>query len=566
MESEPIIAARQAEVQQSLSPGQGEIETRTLWPFLTLLGALAMLWWVLINELRIEWTSDPQYSFGWVVPVLCLGLGFRRCRATLDDRFPQAQLATKGFEGEWPKHGALLCLCCVCAFTILPLRLLLEATPGWRSLNLVLALCTAVLTLAALHIVGGRKRAWHLAFPVLFILVAVPWPHTIEVPLIQGLARADANLVVEVMSILGIPAVRHGNTIEIARGVVGIDDACSGIRSFQSSIMVSLFLGEFYRLRLRQRLLLLPLGFTSAFGFNVVRTTLLTWISAMQGVDRISKYHDEAGVTILCACVAALWAIAWTMQRRNSRARQLARRQEFELAKRDLRQSANGGVPNPGWPCWFGLLLLAWLVAVEVGVEFWYRAHESRSFKGIAWSLSWPPQRVGFQELPIPETSREILKFDEGHAGRWSSGGDVTWTMYYFRWFPGRFALSAARSHNPSICLPASGKQLRKLDSDRIPMKVGNIVLPFRRYEFEESGRLVCVFHCLWEENVAGSYYEFDPTTSQLALRLRAALEGRRNLGQRSIEILINGIEDPQAARFALRAQLQALIQTDAQP
>jgi hypothetical protein len=29
------------------------------------------LWFVLINQLRLEWAFYPQYSYGWAVPFLC---------------------------------------------------------------------------------------------------------------------------------------------------------------------------------------------------------------------------------------------------------------------------------------------------------------------------------------------------------------------------------------------------------------------------------------------------------------------------------------------------------------
>jgi hypothetical protein len=64
--------------------------------------------------------------------------------------------------------------------------------------------------------------------------------------------------VVEVLGWLGIPAMAHGNVIEVATGMVGIDEACSGIRSFQSSLMISLFFGEFYALSRGPAWLLVP--------------------------------------------------------------------------------------------------------------------------------------------------------------------------------------------------------------------------------------------------------------------------------------------------------------------
>src|SRR5580658_5268734 len=39
---------------------------------------LGYLWFRLIRNLAVEWTTNPQYSYGWVVPFLCLGLLLRR--------------------------------------------------------------------------------------------------------------------------------------------------------------------------------------------------------------------------------------------------------------------------------------------------------------------------------------------------------------------------------------------------------------------------------------------------------------------------------------------------------
>ena len=42
---------------------------------------LAYLWFQLINNLRVEWTTNPQYAYGWLVPFLCIGLLVRRWHA-----------------------------------------------------------------------------------------------------------------------------------------------------------------------------------------------------------------------------------------------------------------------------------------------------------------------------------------------------------------------------------------------------------------------------------------------------------------------------------------------------
>ena len=109
-----------------------------------------------------------------------------------------------------------------------------------------MAVCAVVISGAGVYLAGGNSWLRHFTFPILFFLVAVPWPTSLEQIVIQGLMRIDALINVEILTAIGIPAVQLGNVIEVGSGFVGIDEACTGIRSLQATFMVSLFLGEFY--------------------------------------------------------------------------------------------------------------------------------------------------------------------------------------------------------------------------------------------------------------------------------------------------------------------------------
>lgn len=556
---------------------------------LLLCAPFALLWLILLNELRGEWTVNPQYGYGWVVPLLALGLLLRRWsdRSPLGLAPPASRLTALNLQPSFPvlPRPGLLCLFIVCAAALLPLRLLLEASPGWRTLNLLLALCTIGLSLGAVYLTSGRGRTLHLAFPICFILVAVPWPYSLELPLIQGLTQASARLVVEILGLLDVPALQHGNLLEVSTGTVGIDEACSGIRSFQSSLMVSLCLGEFYRLRLKRRLLLVPLGFLTAFGFNVCRTGLLAWLAARKGLGAVAQYHDPAGITILLACTATLWFWAWLLHHREQKAN-----------PRSLKAITSGRLPEPGQlsavlstlattppsiggapaaagapvracrsaspaVCRLAFGLLVWLFLLELGVESWYRYHESKYPKSAEWTLAWPPNEPGFREVAIPEVDRELLKFNQAHAGVWVSEAGYSWQLYYFRWQPGKLAATSAWGHTPDVCLTAAGKALRPLGDNRCPMRIRSLLMPFRRYEYEENGQRVYVFYCLWEERAPGSYFESEPPYGLLEGRLRHVLEGRRNRGQRSLEILVAGPPNAKVAQPAVETELRKLLE-----
>src|SRR5205085_8693582 len=172
-----------------------------------------------------------------------------------------------------------------------PIRLIQEASPDWRLLSWGMAGSAAVITGAGIYLSGGRPWLRHFAFPILFFFVAVPWPTSLEQFVIQGLMRADALINVEVLNAIGISAVQLGNVIEVGTGFVGIDEACTGVRSLQATLMVSLFLGEFYGFQAGRRLLLILSGAVLAFGCNLVRTFLLVSLGAEHGSETIARWH-----------------------------------------------------------------------------------------------------------------------------------------------------------------------------------------------------------------------------------------------------------------------------------
>src|ERR1039458_7905528 len=322
---------------------QGGRHSALKWALVLL--PLAYLWFRLINNLWPEWTTNPQYGYGLLVPFLCLGLLIRRWEkkqkaesgkqpgeVTSPLEYGKDSTGHGNFTGQGPvkyakdftgqrKQKSTVLLFALLAFLYLPTRLIEAEIPEWRPIQWLLGIEVIGLTLCAIDLGKGRGWLRQLAFPILFFFVAIPWPSPIEAPIIQTLTRLSASITIEALGWLGVPAMAHGNVIEVATGMVGIDEACSGIRSFQSSIMISLFFGEFYALSRSRRWLLVPAGFVFSMAFNVCRMALLTLIAAKKGIPAISQYHDPTGVTIAIACTVALWGAALLLRRQKAESR-----------------------------------------------------------------------------------------------------------------------------------------------------------------------------------------------------------------------------------------------------
>jgi exosortase len=295
------------------------------------LGVVVLYWCQLFYQLQIEWSANAQYSYGWFVPVLAAMVLWRRWGETSGHSLkskvqsPKSKVQSSqsevqslsskvlGPESEvwgwvsWLTHPAvfvlLLCL-------LLPLRIIHEANVGWRSAQWLHAVILVVLTLMLLWRAGGWRWVRHFGFPVVFLLVAVPWPSRFEDYVVQGLMRLVAAVTVEVVGLFGVPAMQRGNLLEIGSGVVSVDGACSGVRSLQTSLMMALFLGELYRLRYWWRLALVPASLLIAFATNVGRTSFLTWSAARLGMARMESLHDSAGLAVVIIVFGLLWLSA----------------------------------------------------------------------------------------------------------------------------------------------------------------------------------------------------------------------------------------------------------------
>ena len=503
---------------------------------------LAYLWFRLINNLRLEWMTNPQYGYGLLVPFLCVGLLIRRWHAVRSTGPPDHE--TTGQQDNKSVVSGQWSVVFLLAFLYLPTRLIEAATPEWRPIQWLLGIEAIGLTLCAIRL--GRGRGWlmQLAFPICFFFVAIPWPTLIEQPIIQNLTRASAAIVIEVLGWVGVPAMAHGNVIEVSTGMVGIDEACSGIRSFQSSLMISLFLGEFYRLSHWRRWLLIPAGFVFSMALNVCRMSLLTLVAAKKGVAAISQYHDPAGITIAILCTLALWGLAFLL--RSPKPISPFPPFNSQLSTKKLLRLA--------------LVLIAWLVVVEVGVQIWYRSRESHLKPGPTWTLNFPQDNPTLKDLPMDATTRNLLRFDEAKQAAWSEPDGTQWEGFYFSWLPGRVAGYLAKRHTPEICLAATG--LRLLSGPKLTMmNVHGVELPIRSYVFQTEGGVIQVFHCRWEAGVGSDAY-VNHESARYNL-IRAIWAGRGNKGQKVLEFIILGMDDPEQAKQALARQLEKLIRVE---
>ena len=542
---------------------------------------LATLWGILWWQLSGEWSVNDQYSYGWFVPLFAIVLFWLRWedrpradhsgqRSAVSDQRPNnRQLITNN------QKARVIGIGIVSLLLLFPIRLFEIGNPDWRPLSWLHALCVVAITLVFVWSVGGAPWLRHFAFPVAFTLIAVPWISPIEQPIVQGLMRIVAIISSETVALFGIPARLEGHLICLPDGLVGVNEACSGVRSLQTSLMIGLLFGELKRLSIFRRVVLVIAAAAIAFVGNCIRAFFLVWVAATKNVAAANQWHDFAGYGIVALVFIGSLALAALLGRRQKtevREQRSDVKKQFRISSFEFRIFATA---------------VLWLVAVEIAAASWYRAHERDLSQATRWEVQWPQSAPNFHEIKIDDDVRRILRFDQGHAASWrmpainssEAGSSATkglnCTLYFFRWDSGKNSALLANLHRPDVCLPAIGwDQTGDAGVKKYPV-TSNLALPFRHFEFRHGAsdpptqQTAHAFYCLWEDRIASSRSESqlpEMTTSPSAWtrneRVRAVLEGRRHLGQQVLELIVQtrGAVDVDEINARFESELPGLI------
>ena len=465
------------------SPGVAALRSALGWYGLALLA----LWGVFVLNQRYHWGWESYYNYGWTVPVVGLALIYLRWR----DVPAPGPLS--------PTLRRILPGVIVLGLLVLfPLRLMNEVNVFWRVPFLLQSWTLLLISWAVLLLLGGRRWLGHFGFACFFLLTMVPWPYRIEIQVIQNLTAFVTASAVELMRLMGYPAEVRGNTIQIGSHWLGVDEACSGIRSLQALTMVALWLGEYFRLRLRGRLLVIVLGVFLTGIFNLLRATGLTLFTVHGGQESYERWHDPLGfITFIASILILYFACEWL----GGKVEGL----RGETPKRGLGARLSGRGPR-----WLAGVMILGAIAQPLATDAWFAYREREEPLRPDWTLQLDYASPHVEQRPIPKEVSKILNFDYGQRAVYGLGlGRMLEVYYYGHTGNDKMASVASYGHRPDICMTAAGA--RQVGSGSIlEVEIDDeLTLPLEHFIFEstdEDGNLypIQVFWLVWERRNYG--------------------------------------------------------------
>ncbi len=298
--------------------------------------ALAGLVVFLIWDQYFWWQLRDEYAFGYIVPLF---VGY-----ILFDRWPTL---AKGLIGEHdsagagPESGIVRKLESV--FLIIALLMVLGGLAAflvggvYRAMegqNLItsnfLAFGFANILLGTVYLYAGTRAngekirlgerlqlTFLFLFPAIIWMLSVPMFSAVHKTISTFLMNKVAVVVYQTFDLLGYAVIREGSILKLPLGDVGVEDACSGIRSLTACLFAGSFLGSVYFDKLWKKVFLVGTAMVFAFLNNILRSLFLTaWAYAKGpgglethvkpfGID-LGNVHDFTGWVVLGLTVVCL--------------------------------------------------------------------------------------------------------------------------------------------------------------------------------------------------------------------------------------------------------------------
>ncbi|HVU24902.1 MAG TPA: exosortase/archaeosortase family protein [Opitutus sp.] len=493
--------------------------------------ALGAIWAPLLWKISPAWSASVEQAHGWAVPWLAAYFWWQREK--------ESGWAKPG----GTKPGAVVAFALASAAALALVLTVLEANPLWPAAQWAGYGVAATVTLAMLAFEGGRRAARALAFPIFFASTALTWPAALSERLQALLTGMNTQLAAAAVSAAGHPAVVSGNVIEVARGFVGVDEACSGMRALAAVWMAGWFFGELLRLTVRRRAALVAGSLAAAVAGNLARTTALTWLAATGGPAKAAKWHDFAGDAEMILGLAAVALLAWGLGRGRAAGRM-----------EPGRDAARG--PRARWL--HGAVIAAGLLAA-VAPTMWYRWHETHApVRRVQWELHRPD--ASWRTIDLPSETKDLLRASayEAFEHRATAAGGRTMALLV-RWDGDVAGAYFAERHGPTVCLPASGRNVQ-VSAQPERVTVDGVPIAFEVGRFEADGSVQHVLFCQWDAWLARSRTSAGAAAADIAgWRLARVREGRRR-GDAAFLVFLVADSNEAAARAWLAEWVPRLL------
>jgi exosortase len=245
----------------------------------------AWLYGAVLAALVRQWSDEPDYSHGFLIPVVAAYLVWQR--------WPRLRSMSAAPAGT----GLAILVAGVALFVLAHMAAELFVTRA----SLVVVLAGLVLYLRG----AGHLRL--LAFPLVYLLLMVPPPAIVVNAITFPLQLFAAAAATTSLHLLDVPVLREGNIITLANTKLEVAEACSGVRSLLALVAMATTYAYFTQPTLWRRTLVVVSAVPIAIVANAARVAG-TGVLAHRFGDAVAQgfFHSFSGWLVFVAALLLL--------------------------------------------------------------------------------------------------------------------------------------------------------------------------------------------------------------------------------------------------------------------
>ena len=361
----------------------------------------------------------------------------------------------------------------------------IEHRGSWRGVSIVgVGLCVyAVGQFAAMHavvhlslwvvIVGllgcaiGLSGIRQLAFPLLYLLAAVPLPVFLQYELSSKLQLWSSTLGVGFLHAIGVTAYREGNVIDLGATQLQVVEACSGLRYLFPLTALTVLVAYLYRESLWKRVVLVLSSIPISIILNGFRIAAIGVLVGFYGQGAAEGFtHFFEGWIIFVASLALLCGEMWVLARVGPAG---PRRSFAELIGLPAAEGAVlPTVTQPAAAIYFSPLVVAGgLLAVAVVAAPTINPEEFPPPPHRQLLVDFPLQLGGWRGVtsPMERQYLDALALDDYVMADYTAADRRPVNVYVAYYLSPKKGRS---SHSPKQCIPGGGWEITSFEPTRM--------------------------------------------------------------------------------------------------
>ncbi len=156
----------------------------------------------------------------------------------------------------------------------------------------------------------GRSMLRAMLFPLLTLLLAIPFPEIVFNKITFPLQLLASQLASDILPLFHVPVLHEGNVIELPAMKLEVAEACSGIRSLMSLFTLAIFYGYFLERGTWRRIILALASVPIAVAANAARIVGTGLCVQYWDPDKAQGFfHEFSGMVMFVISLMLLYLV-----------------------------------------------------------------------------------------------------------------------------------------------------------------------------------------------------------------------------------------------------------------